>query len=154
MGKLNVTYTDFGGETTTTGLRLAVITAANLDAVVAAVGTLMTAMDGITVGQRRKFQILQADTVVSLANPLSALAQRETKWLITYHDDVSGKQYQSEIGTADYLLNIVPGTEFADLTDGGVIQAFVTAFQAVVKAPDDLSHAVTIDSIKAVSRNT
>jgi len=154
MSKVNITFTDFGGETTTTGLRGATITSANYDAQVTLITALRAAMEAITLGVQRKYQIVAADNVLSTANAAVATAQREIKWLVTYHDNTSGKQYQSEIGTADLAGHITPGTDFAPLADGAEIQDFVTAFEAFVRAPDDLTHTVTIDSIRVVGRNT
>src|SRR5512134_386125 len=152
MSKVNVTYLDFGGETTTTRVRGAGISSANYDAQVTLITSLRGAMDAITLGTQKKYQIIAADNILSNTPPVNAFAQRELKWLVTYADDTSGKEYQVEIGTAEPTGRITAGSDYADLAQAE-IAAFVTAFEAFARAPDDLTHTVTVTSIRLVGRN-
>jgi len=152
VSKLNVTYLDFGGEVTTTSIRGAGISSANYDAQVTLMTALRGAMDDIVLGVQKKYQIIAADNILSNTPPTDAFAQRELKWLVTYADDTTGKEYQVEIGTALPTDNVTAGTDYADLTATD-IAAFVTAFEAFARAPDDLTHTVTVTSIRLVGRN-
>jgi len=86
------------------------------------------------------------------ALPTSPYAQRELKWLVTYSGNTSGKKFTIEIACPDVTDNVVPNTDLADLasTDWA---AFVTAFEAYVKSPDNGTEAVTVLSARVVGRN-
>jgi len=125
------------------------LTAANFTAQNGLISALFTATLDITLGAQAGTNILAASTrsSVNVSNPL---AQRENKWLVRYHDS-SGVKFSVEVPTADLSL-LTEGTEFLNLADGGPIAAYVSAFEAVVKSPDDPTHAVTVDSIQFVGR--
>lgn len=137
-----------GGEKSNWGAWISTLTAGNFTAVTGAVSTLLTATLAITRGAQAASKIEASSTLssVSVSDPL---AQRENKWLVRYHDADSTK-FTLEIPNAD-LSQLTLGTEFLDLTATDVA-AFVTAFEAVVKSPDDPTLAVTVDSIQFVGR--
>lgn len=99
-------------------------------------------------------------------------AQRETKWLVTYQDVMQYldeantianpgylKVFTSEIPCAD--LSLLPeGKSELDLEDGGVVEAFVTAWEANVRSPFNHTHghttptaAIAVLKIEHVGRN-
>jgi hypothetical protein len=82
----------------------------------------------------------------------NVLAQRENKYLARYHGTTLNQKFQVSFGTAD--LSLLPShSEFLDLTTGPG-EALKSAFDAVVKSPDDSSEAVSLDSVQFVGRNS
>lgn len=83
------------------------------------------------------------------------LAQREKKWLITYQDTMQFldeantianpgylKVFTAEIPCADLAL-LPEGKSELDLADGGVVEAFVTVWEANVRSPYNHTHGHT-----------
>lgn len=138
-----------GAEKSSWAFWTSTLSAANFTAQTGLISALFTAALDITVGSQAGTRILAAATVSSVVNT-NPLAQRENKWLVRYHDSV-GTKFTLEIPTADLSL-LDTGTEFLNLADGGPIAAFVTAFEAVVKSPDDPTLTVTLDSMQFVGR--
>lgn len=99
-------------------------------------------------------------------------AQREAKYVVTYQDTVQFLDVANTIANPGYLkvftteipcadLSLLPdGKSELDLQDGGVVQAFVAAWEANVRTPYNNSAAVTpaawndVLSIKHGGRNT
>lgn len=138
-----------GAEKSSWAFWTATLTAANFTAQTGLISALYTAALDITLGSQSGTRVLAVSTASAVENT-NPLAQRENKWLVRYHD-ANGTKFTLEIPTADLSL-LDTGTEFLNLADGGPIAAFVTAFEAVVKSPDDPSLAVTLDSIQFVGR--
>jgi len=137
-----------GAEKSSWGAWVSNITAANIVAISGAISTLLTATLGITKGGQAASSVV-ASSSQSVVNITDPLAQRENKWLVRYHD-ADGVKFTLEIPTADLSL-LDTGSEFADLTVTEFAD-FVTAFEAVVKSPDDPTLATTVDSIQFVGR--
>lgn len=138
-----------GAEKSTWAFWITTLTAANFTAQAGLVSALYSAALDITLGAQSgtTTQAVATSSSVVVTNPK---AQRENKWLVRYHDS-AGTKFSLEVPTADLDL-LDQGTEFLNLADGGVIAAFVTAFEAVVKSPDDPTLSVTVDSIQFVGR--
>ena len=101
----------------------------------------------------------------------NSAAQRETKWLVTYQDAVPYLDALGTIANPGYLkiftadipcadLSLLPdGKSELDLADGGVVEAFVDAWEANARTPYNHTSAyvqavrVTVLSIKHVGRN-
>jgi len=156
VSKASQTLQDYGTPGSGTGAEksnwafwITTLTAGNFAAQTGLVSTLYTAALDITLGSQAATNVLAVATQSAVENT-NPLAQRENKWLVRYHDSASTK-FTLEIPTADLSL-LDGGTEFLNLADGGPIAAFVTAFEAVVKSPDDPTLSVTIDSIQFVGR--
>jgi hypothetical protein len=137
-----------GGEKSSWSFWTANLTAANLTAQEGLISALFTATLDITRGSQSSTRILAASTSSAVTNN-DPLAQRENKWLVRYHD-ADGTKFTLEIPTADLSL-LTDGDEFLDLT-GTEAAAFKTAFEAVVKSPDDPTLATTLDSMQFVGR--
>jgi len=137
-----------GAEKSTWSLWIANLTAANFTAQQGLISALYTATLDLTLGSQAATSELAVSTQSSVENT-NPLAQRENKWLVRYHDS-AGTKFTAEIPTADLSL-LDTGTEFLDLT-GTEAAAYKTAFEAVVKSPDDPTLAVTLDSIQFVGR--
>ena len=150
MGSVYVrSMTDYDGENTTFRVNATTLTAANFDAQVALNVALGVAIVGITHGALQK--ISYGNEILSPATCEEPQAQRELKWLIRYRDDITGNPYTVELGTADTAALDPNNRGYAEIGDGGVVDAFVTAFEAYVLSP--AGNAVSIDSIQLVGRN-
>jgi len=156
ISRISQTLQDYGTPGTGTGAEksnwqvwIQDLTAANFVAQNGLISALFSAALDITGGAQAATNILAVSTRSSVV-VTDPTAQRENKWLVRYHD-TSGVKFSVEIPTADLSL-LTEGTEFLKLADGGVIAAFVSAFEAVVRSPDDPTHTVTVDSIQFVGR--
>jgi hypothetical protein len=143
-------YADYGNEKARFKLALPALTAVNYIAKKALVDTLVTSITGIVIGNLNQETIIIDRVGVVAGAASSALAQRENKWLVRYHDASNAKKYRVEIPTADLTL-LVAHAEFLDLT-AGVGAAFKAAFEAIIVSPYDDSHAVVVDSVQFVGR--
>jgi hypothetical protein len=116
-----------------------------MDAIEAALGN-------IVGGEIHK--TVQANEVDIASNdaPTDAEAQREKKWLVTYRGNTSEKLFRMEIPTAMPTGHLLPASDEADLTETDMA-AFVAAFEAFVRSPDNGTEAVTVVSIRFVGRN-
>jgi len=137
-----------GAEKSSWAFWTSTLTAANFTAQTGLISALFTAALDLTLGSQAGTRVLAVSTVSAVENT-NPLAQRENKWLVRYHD-TGGTKFTLEIPTADLSL-LDTGTEFLDLA-GTEAAAFKTAFEAVVKSPDDPTLTVTLDSIQFVGR--
>ena len=101
-----------------------------------------------TVGQTY-LDLSTAKDAGSAALPASPFAQRETKWLCSYVDNITGEAHRKEFPTADLAI-IVAGTQAMDITTGTGL-AFKNAFDAHVVSAD--GNAVTLQGAIHVGRN-
>lgn len=139
-------------ETTSFSVPVTTLTPANVAAQETLMGNLATAIAGITLGNTVQRELVYWRQTFEKVPASSPLAQRENKWLVRYHDATTFQRYQVSIGTAD-LSKLATNSEFLDLGSGDGA-AFKTAFEAVVVSPADASHAVIVDSVQFVGRNT
>lgn len=145
-------WIDYSLEPSNTKVTITQITAANLVATLALVDTLIAAMQAITLGQLAKSKVTARDQDEDTITPTEPNAQRERKWLVRYHDTITGKKYRLEIPTADIGSgNLVTNSDEANLADVQVA-AFVTAFEAVAKDPDTGLNTVEVDKIEHVGK--
>jgi len=143
--------TDYSQENSSFGFSSVALTAGNIVAQTGLAADLLTATESITIGNVSKqqvAQILHDDPGV----PTSPFAQRELKWLVTYQAVTSGKKFTLEIPAPNLTDNIVPGTDTADLTSDDW-DAWVTAFVAYARSPEDLADSVIVLGAKLVGRN-
>ncbi len=142
-------------ETSHFGFSTEVLTAGNIVAYVTAFGTFTTALDAIIRGVIRTEVIKYSDDLVSGALPASQDARRELKMLVRYTGDTSGDKFTMEIATPDLsALTLESGdANFISIADAGVMATFVTAFEAIVKSPNDATETVTIINAQVVGRN-
>lgn len=153
MSRATMALRDYSNEITTTTVNGVALTSANFDAQVTAWTALRAAIQGLTLGVASQ-QSLSNFVPLSGATPSDPFAQREVKWLVNYHDTTTNKKYQTEIGTADLGDDhLVPGTDMADLSNADWV-AFITAFEAFVRSPDNIANAVEVDSAYFVGRRS
>lgn len=152
MGWLGLKMYDYNGETSTVTVPSADMTAANIVAWMAAGDALVTAIEGITRG------LSSVKTYVAKRSPLSgdvqasdSGAQRELKWLVRYHDDTTFVRATCELPTADTAQLDPAKRGYAEIGDEGVVDAFVTAFEAFAIGPS--GNAAVVDDILLVGRN-
>lgn len=113
---------------------------------------LFGAVDGMLIGNIDQSTLDKA--VKKDAGPGGAAAsqnaQRELKWLVSYHDAVTLDKHSLEIPCAD--ANLIAGnTTNMDLAAGAGL-AFLTAFEAHCIAPIT-GNAVELDSVELIGRN-
>jgi len=147
----NFQITDYSNEKSSFGVNSTVLTAGNFTAQQALAAALAGAIDDLTIGELTK-QIALVPVLDTPAIPTDPYAQRELKWLVRYQGDVSGKMFSIEIAAPDITGNVVPNTDVADITSTDWA-AFVTAFEAYAKSPDDVAEAVTVIDARVVGRN-
>lgn len=149
---MSETYIDYGGtehpgEKSNITLAVPNLTAGNLVATTALVDALVSAFQGIILGNHARHEVVQDRTYPTPAASTNKLAQRENKWLLRYHD-VSGNKFSAELPTADLSKLSATGTEFLNATDLATLKA---AFDAVVKDPNN-GGATFLDSVQFVGR--
>lgn len=140
------------GQPESAGFELAVVklTAANVVAQEALIDTLTASIEAIVLGNLNKTTIVWEREIISAVAANDQLAQRGIKLLCRYHDaSVPTNKYHVSIPTFD--LSLLPlHSEFLDLADAGVGEAFKDAFEAVVRAKDDDTHVVILDSAQYI----
>lgn len=154
-----LTYGDATRETSSLTVFNGDITAVSIGGFLTNLSALESATDGITLGTRRKSSWVGDDTTVTNSWPSDPAAQRESKLLVQYMDDTTEKPYTLTIPTVDFSkLVFVPLGGDAVLFSGAdattEIKAWVTAFEAIGRAPDDDTHTVTVTGMRYVGRNT
>lgn len=148
------TINDRSGEKSNHTLYNGAITAGSLPGFLTDFGAYRTALEAIILGNVTQEEWVGDRTQLTEAIPASNFAQRELKLLIRYVGDTSGGIHTLEIPTPDLAnLTIDPSTDLVDLADGGIMAAWVTAFQTIARTPDDDTETVTVQSARVVGRN-
>lgn len=142
---------DWSNEMSSFGVVSVTGNAGNLAAQLALAATLTSAIENLTIGHldKHSYQIIPLDSPIT---PSNVYAQRENKWLVTYMGDTSGKLFSLEIAAPDKTDNTVPNSDVADLSSTDWV-AFVGAFEAYAKSPDNGTEAVTVIRAEYVGRN-
>lgn len=146
-----IQITDYSNEKSSFGVTSVTANAGNLAAQQTLAAALVGAVEDLTIGEVTKQQmaLVILDTP---AIPTSPYAQRELKWLVQYQGNTSGKLFSVEIAAPDITDNVAPNTDIADLSSSDW-SAFVDAFEAYVKSPDNGTEAVTVIGARVVGRN-
>jgi hypothetical protein len=148
--RLVLTYLDYGGEKSTVDFPGVSMGAVNFDAQVALQDALELAINPFTIGTKNKRMRVASEVILSAALPASVNAQRENKYLLRFHDNVTGKKYRREIPCAD-LTQLDTNQQIVSPADPQFI-ALKAAFEAYVISED--GNAVIMDSLTHVGRNT
>lgn len=146
-----VTVLDYSEESSVTNFSIGAITAVSLPGFLTQFGSWKTALANVILGTVQRDRWVGDATDISNTPPASANAQIELKWLVTYEGATTKKKFRQELPTAD-PSKCIPGTDKADLTDTDVA-AYVTAFEAVAKSPDDDTEGVNVLDMSLVGRN-
>jgi hypothetical protein len=144
------TRVDYSNEKSNYSLPIITLTAANLVAQTAVISDFFDSVDAISLMVPVKEDVIQHRDSTPGSVATDVHAQRENKWLVRYHGNVSLKKFSVEIPGAD-LTKLASHSDFADMTDSDVI-SFVTNFELLVRSPDDGSENVTVDSLEFVGR--
>lgn len=151
VGKSTLTYNDYGAESSSMTIYSDAITAANHDAQVAALTSLITAIEGISNGLKVRQEYGNFDQILaSLSSASDPFAQRETKWLVRYKRPTGNKTLRMEIPCADLAELDEDNKGFLDLSSVAG-SAFVSAFEAF--ATDAEGNAIEVVSVQHVGRN-
>jgi len=129
------------------------IDAANLATWLTGWGDFKTALDAIHIGVQAKETVLIYNTVLSSAVPASVWANRELKLLVTYEGDTLGEKFRISVPCPDLDNLTLLANDKVDIADGGIMAAFVTAFEAIARSPHDESETVTVTGAEIVGRN-
>lgn len=128
------------------------LNAGNLAATATLIAALKTAALAVIKGNVRQDTTTLLRPIPSVSRPSDTAAQRENKWLLRAHGATSGQKFRYSLPTADLAL-LPDGSEYLPLdADEGL--ALKTAFDAVVRNPNDASELLVLDSAQFVGRNT
>jgi len=148
----NTVKTNGQPETSTWQVAIAELTAANVVAQEGLLTTLSSAVGNVILGNLLRTQIVLSRDEISSAPAALQAAQRENKLLLRYHGATSNQKFNVSIPTFD--LSLLPNhSEFLDLTagDGATLKS---AFEAVVRSPNNDTEVVILDTAQFVGRNT
>lgn len=136
-------WIDHSSEIGRSKLHITQLTAGNIVATLALVDTLNQTLDAILQGTRSHTRVVALDTPGSQTPPAGNDAQREAKLMVRYQDSTTMQIYRAEFPCILWtILNDAgPTGDYVDPDNAGW-QAFVAAFEAVVKSAD--SNAVTV----------
>lgn len=147
MSTLKVSVHEYGsaGKDSNTTVNVAALTAGNFADQMSGSAALVTAIEAVivgTVGNQIYNHLVSAGTPTA---PVTPLAQRENKWLVSAHESSAGFNPVSfTIPCADLTL-VGPDGETMDIS-AGVGLALVDAIEGFVTSNDGV--AITVDSIK------
>lgn len=114
-GRLGFAMVDYSNEKKSFSLATGEVTAVSLPGLLTQVGTLRSAIEGITLGNMAKESLSVFDTTLNATPPTAQTAQIEKAWLVTYRDTTQffdapvnaipnegyGRLYTMTIPTAD-----------------------------------------------------
>jgi hypothetical protein len=150
-GIMTASWADYAGEVSNLSLAHTDLTAGNIVAQTTLIGNLFTALSAVTLGEQQTQAITLSKIIVSSDLPTDVNAQRETKWLLRYHDAVTGEKFVVSVPCADLSL-LAPVSQFADMS-GTEFAALKTAWELIVRGPND-NNLTILDSAQHVGRNT
>lgn len=146
----SMTLVDYDGETTSFSVKVTELDALNFDAQETLRLNFNSAVNAFTKGTVRRAGY-QGNEIDSAAAPVDVWAQREIKWLVRYHDAVTGKPFWVTIGTADTAYLNPNNKKVAFIGDAAVVDDFIAAWEAFVLSPG--GNATVVDEIVLVGRN-
>jgi len=150
-GRYTASRKDYDGESSSYGFRTAAMTAANFDAQHSLKVAFAASVTGICGGIKQSDSEMNVD-VISNQPSDDPLDQRENKWLVQYHETATPtNSYKIELPCADLTQLDPEDRKHAAIGDAGVVDAFVTAFEAYALSPN--GNAITVDEITFVGRN-
>lgn len=163
-GLYTLSMRDYDRELSPMKVHVGAVTAVSLPGLLTQIGNFRAAIDGLTIGITAKESLQVFSTILSQLVPTDKFAQRETKWVVEYHDNTAFfdppdnaipnigylKPFDFEIGTADLSL-LANNSDELPLAESHAA-ALVTAFEAMARSP--YGGAVVVDKIRQVGRNT
>lgn len=146
------TQLDYSNERSASVIHTADVGVGNIVAFNTEFDQMRNAIAGITIGTMSEEMWVGEKNSLSKITPTNELAQRETKWKVTYQGNVSKKLFTVTLPCADIVTRLLPKSDKADLAQTEMA-AFVTRFNSFAKSPDDPTEAVTIIEVQLVGRN-
>lgn len=150
VGRVSRSYLDYDSEVGTAAFYMPTLTTANYATQQTAITALYSAMDAMTGGVPIRWEHGNMYTDANPVPPASEAVQRELKWLVRYHDNVTGRKGSYEIPAANTARLDPNDRAHAEIGDAAEVDAFVTAFEALVRSPN--GNAVTVEEITLVGR--
>lgn len=125
--KLNLTFVDYSGESSSVGAYFPTINAGNIAAQTGLMDDLSDAIQGVSICNLQKDSRTLAETKFAVGNATNPFAQRELKWLVRMRD-TNGNAATFEIPGADLSL-LSPNTDKLDVTttEGAALVAAINA---------------------------
>lgn len=148
-----LTQRDYSKELSRFKVHFTGITTVNIGDILTQWGALKTATDALTLGVLANETLVLDNTILSADIPASPFAQRELKMQVNYIGNTSQKPFQIEVPCPDLAVLTLNNTDEVVLADGGVMAAFVTAFETLAKSPDSDVETVTVISAYIKGRN-
>lgn len=132
------------------------IDAANLATWLTGWGDLKTALSPLLAGTMQKELVRLYDTDLGNAIPTDKNAIRGNKLMLRFEGDTNGQVYRRTIPAVDldaftYATGPQGFTRFVVLNDSGVMAAFVSAFEAIARSPEDDAETVTVVSAEVIT---
>jgi len=150
-----ISYLDAGNEIGSCRFFGSELTEGNFTAKIALWATLLTSMDAITLGARKK-DVYNDESLYNVAQPTNGAA-REIKLLVQYKDATTGEAMTTTIPTLDptipeYVVNI-NASDVVVMNSPTEITDFITAFEAFAVNPRT-GNAVTVSGLQVVGRSS
>lgn len=147
-----LTLNDYSGEQSSFQVYNGSVTALTIATYLDQLGNLREATEAITKGNVTKQTWVGDAEQFAAATPTDVFAQRELKWLVSYENAVSHKKYTLEIPTADPTGRLIAASDKANLAQTEVA-AWITAFEAIGRSPENDVDGVNVLSMTLVGRN-
>jgi len=144
-----ISILDYSKESSSMRVKVPTVDSINFDDTVTAVTALRNAVGGITLGNISQDKLIAYSTFITRAPATDKAAQRESKWLARYEDNVNHKIFTNEIPTADQSL-LTGNSDLITAFPVGVLATFKTAFEAAIVSPYD--NAVTLLSLEFIGK--
>lgn len=129
-----------------------VITAVSLPGFLTELGDLRTATDAISLCTLSDEKWVGDETALSNVVPTDHYARREIKLRVNYQGNDTGKLFHVTVPGPD-IANLDYSGEDVNIADAGIMAAWVAAFEAIARSPNDDTENVTVVSAKIVGRN-
>jgi hypothetical protein len=148
--QVSFTFRDYADEPSNVSLHIEEVDAAGFDGAVSGKSDLLTAIQGVTLGEYYK-SFMSVDIDKGLPTPSSnPLAQREIKWLVRCYDTVNSDLVTFELPCADLSLLETTNEDKLDIS-AGAGAALVTAIEANVLSK--AGNAVSVIEVLVVGRS-
>jgi hypothetical protein len=159
LEKLRYVMADYNGETSAMDFFIGEVTMVNYGDVIAMIGAVRTAIEGITLGVMQQEQLLAVNTTLSGDSATDTAAQVELAWRVYYVDitpeigvGVSNPEYGElryrELPCAD-TSKLLAGSDLADPANVDVA-AFITEFETSITSKT--GQAIEVQYIQLVGR--
>jgi len=146
-------YLDYSNHVQSIRLYTGEITTGTIAGLLTAMGTLETAMDGVTLGVR-SMSAWGEESVLSNTPPSDKKAQTETEFLVRLRGATTEQPFSFRIPTADYeAVNFNGNSDEVILSGAGAsaaTTALIAAIEALCKTPWDKAEGVVVVGINVV----